>query len=83
MIVNEGPLLAQSGNSLVRCSITWISERPLLADADGVRSMSGVFAPSLRPFDLVGGTSGLHDSPLIGGTESPIKAGQRGLDQPP
>jgi len=29
-----------------------------------------------------GGTSGLHDGPLIGGTKSPIQAGQRGLDQP-
>ncbi len=26
--------------------------------------MSGVFAPPLRPFDLMGGTSGLHDDPL-------------------
>src|ERR1019366_672695 len=51
-------------------------------DADEVSSMSGVFAPPLRPFDLVGGTRGLHDGPLIRGTESPIEAGQRGLDKP-
>jgi len=27
-------------------------------------------------------TSSLHDDPLISGTESPIEAGQRGLDEP-
>src|ERR1700680_3167684 len=74
--------MAQSGRSLVRCSITWISERPLLADADGVRSMSGVFAPPLRPPDLVGGASGFHDGPLIGRTECLGETGQCGLDEP-
>ena len=43
---------------------------------------SRVFAPPLRPPDPVRCTSGLHDGPLIGGTESPIEAGQRGLDEP-
>jgi hypothetical protein len=38
-------------------------------DASDVRFGSGVFAPLLRPPDLVGGTSGLHDGPLIGGVE--------------
>jgi len=48
-----------------------------LAGAD-----SGIFAPPLRPFNLVRCTSGLHDGPLIGRTESPIETGQRGLDEP-
>jgi hypothetical protein len=30
----------------------------------------------------MGSTSGLHDDPLIGGTECVEEAGQRGLDQP-
>ena len=34
-----------------------------------VRSELGAFAPPLRPPDPVGGTSGLHDGPLIGRTE--------------
>jgi hypothetical protein len=41
-----------------------------------------VFAPPLRPPDLVGGTSGRHDGPLIGRTEYLTEAGQRGLDEP-
>jgi ABC transporter, phosphonate, periplasmic substrate-binding protein len=42
----------------------------------------GVFAPPLRPLDLVGRMGGLHDRTLLGGTEFPIKVGQRGLDKP-
>jgi hypothetical protein len=41
-----------------------------------------VFAPPLRPPDPARCASGLHDDPLIGGTESPVEVGQRGLDQP-
>jgi hypothetical protein len=51
-------------------------------DAGEVRFRSGVFAPPLRPPDLVRSTRGLHDGPLIGGTESPTEACQRGLDEP-
>src|SRR5258708_5090333 len=40
-----------------------------LLEIGEVRSGSGVFAPPLRPFDLMGCTGGLHDGPLIGGTE--------------
>jgi len=36
---------------------------------------SGIFAPPLRPFDHARCASGLHDGPLIGGTEFPIEAG--------
>jgi hypothetical protein len=47
-----------------------------------IRFGSGVFAPPIRPPDPVRRTSGPHDGPLIEGTESPIEASQRGLDQP-
>ena len=47
-----------------------------------IRFGSGVFAPPIGPPDPVRCTSGPHDGPLIGGTESPIEASQRGLDQP-
>jgi hypothetical protein len=44
--------------------------------------MSGVFAPPLRPFNLVRCTNGLHDGPLIGRTEFLGETGQRGFDEP-
>jgi hypothetical protein len=47
-----------------------------------VRSELGAFAPPLRPPDPVGGTSGLHDGPLIGRTERLGETGQCGLDEP-
>ena len=47
-----------------------------------VRSELGAFAPPLRPRDPVGGTSGLHDGPLIGRTECLGETGQCGLDEP-
>src|SRR2546421_3968340 len=47
-----------------------------------VRSELGAFAPPLRPPDPVGGTSGLHDGPLIGRTECLGETGQCGLDEP-
>jgi hypothetical protein len=43
---------------------------------------SRVFAPPIGPPDPVRCTSGLHDDPLIGGTERLGKTGQRGLDEP-
>jgi hypothetical protein len=43
---------------------------------------SGMFGPPFRPPYFVGGTSGIHDGPLIGRTECPGEAGQRGLDKP-
>jgi hypothetical protein len=39
-----------------------------------IRFGSGVFAPPIGPPDPVRCTSGPHDGPLIGGTESPIEA---------
>ena len=47
-----------------------------------VRSELGAFAPPLRPPDPVGGTSGLHDGPLICRTECLGETGQCGLDEP-
>ena len=47
-----------------------------------IRLGSGAFAPPFRPPDFMGSASGLHDDLLIGGTESPIEASQRGLDEP-
>src|SRR6516162_5992877 len=41
-----------------------------------------LFAPPFGPPDLVGRAGGLHDSPLIGGTERTRKTGQRSLDEP-
>jgi hypothetical protein len=41
-----------------------------------------MFAPPFGPPDFMGSASGLHDDPLIGGTEGLGKTGQRGLDEP-
>jgi len=42
-----------------------------------------MFAPPFRPPDLVRRAGGLHDDPLIGGSErSSLEAGQRGFDEP-
>jgi hypothetical protein len=41
-----------------------------------------IFAPPFGPPDFMGGTSGLHDDPLICGTEWLGEAAQRGLDEP-
>jgi hypothetical protein len=41
-----------------------------------------LFAPPFRPSDLMRGTSGLHDCPLVGCSEGLGKSGQCGLDEP-
>ena len=41
-----------------------------------------MLAPPFGPFDLVRRASGLHNDPLIGGTECLRKTSQRGLDEP-
>jgi hypothetical protein len=41
-----------------------------------------MFAPPFGPPDLARCASCLHDDPLIGGTECPAEAAQRGLDEP-
>ena len=41
-----------------------------------------MFAPPFGPPDFVWSPSGLHDDPLIGGTEWLSKTGERGLNKP-
>jgi hypothetical protein len=41
-----------------------------------------LFAPPFRPSDLMRGTSGAHDCPLIGWTEGLLKSRQCSLDEP-
>ena len=41
-----------------------------------------MFAPPFRPPDFVGSPGGLYDDLLFGGTECPIEARQRSLDNP-
>jgi hypothetical protein len=41
-----------------------------------------MFAPPFGPLDFARCTSGLHDDPLIGGTEWLGETGQCGLDEP-
>src|ERR1700726_3864510 len=61
----------------VRQRLCFIGSRP-----SDIRFGSGVFAPPIGPADHARCTSGPRDGPLIGGTESPTEASQRGLDQP-
>ena len=41
-----------------------------------------MFAPPFGPPDLVRRAGGLHDDPLISGTECLGETGQRGFDEP-
>lgn len=48
----------------------------------GIASRSRMFAPPFGPSHLVSCARGLHDDPLIGGTEGLGKTRQCGLDEP-